>query len=72
MKINELLQTFTTALSNEESEVLNQMSKGDVTPIHAYTEREQFVIESLIRKALVSKVVKNGRILVMANETYKP
>jgi hypothetical protein len=48
------------------------MSKGDVTPIHAYTEREQFVIESLIRKALVSKVVKNGRILVMANETYKP
>ena len=49
MKINELLQTFTIALSNEESEVLNQMSKGVVTPIHAYTEREQFVIESLIR-----------------------
>lgn len=72
MKVNELLQKFTIALSNEESEVLEQMSTTDVHPLHAYTEREQFVIESLIRKALVSKVIRNGNILVMANEAYKP
>ena len=42
-----------------------------VNPIHSYTEREQFVIESLVRKALVSKVVNNGMVLVMANEGYK-
>ena len=72
MKLRELLQSFTIAMSNEESEVLNQMSTESLTPIHAYTPREQFVIESLIRKALVSKVIKTGNVLVMANDAYKP
>lgn len=70
MKLNELISKFTIALSNEEAKVLEGM-KDSVSPLHSYTPREQFVIESLIRKALVSKVVKNGTVLVMANEEYK-
>jgi len=71
MKINELLTKFTIALSNEESKVLESM-KDKIAPLYSYPPREQFVIEGLIRKALVSKVVKNGTVLVMANEEYKP
>ena len=70
MKLNELISQFTIALSNEESEMLERMG-NKVNPIHSYTEREQFVIESLVRKALVSKVLNNGMVLVMANEGYK-
>jgi len=70
MKINELISKFIIALSNEEAKVLEGM--GDkIAPFHSYTPREQFVIENLIRKALVSKVVKNGSVLVMANEEYR-
>jgi len=71
MKINELISKFTIQLSNEESEVLEGM-KDKVSPLHSYTPREQFVIETLIRKAVVSKVVRNGTVLVMANEEFKP
>jgi len=71
MKINELISKFTIALSNEEASVLENM-KDRISPLYSYTPREQFVIETLIRKALVSKVVKNGTVLVMANEEYKP
>jgi hypothetical protein len=36
--------------------------------IDTFTEREQTIIENLIRKSLVSKVYNKGSILVMANE----
>jgi hypothetical protein len=71
MKINELLTKFTIQMSNEERDLLDKMG-NDVKVIHAYTDRERFVIESLIRKALVSKIVRNGSVLVVANENYKP
>jgi hypothetical protein len=71
MKINELLNKFTIQMSNEERDMLDKMG-SDIKVIHAYTERERFVIESLIRKALVSKIVRNGSVLVVANENYKP
>ena len=58
-------------MSNEERDMLDKMG-SDIKVIHAYTERERFVIESLIRKALVSKIVRNGSVLVVANENYKP
>lgn len=70
MKINELLTQFTIQMSNEERDMLESMGT-EVRTILSFTERERFVIESLIRKALVSKVVKNGTMLVVANESYK-
>lgn len=66
MKLNELIQSFTIAMSNEEAAVLKNIQ--GVQPLESFSEREQFVIEGLIRKSLVSKVHNNGSTLVMANE----
>lgn len=57
-------------MSNEERGLLDSMGT-EVRAIHSFTERERVVIESLIRKSLVSKVAKNNMILVVANESYK-
>jgi|TARA_B110000438_G_scaffold106942_1_gene105182 hypothetical protein len=66
MKMNELISEFTIAMSNEEEEVLNKLSYP--LPLHSFHEREQFIIESLIRKALVSRVRNDNMVLVVANE----
>ena len=66
MKLNELITQFTIAMSNEEAKLLRNV-KG-VMPYESFDEREQFVLEGLIRKSLVSKVHNNGNILVVAND----
>lgn len=66
MKLNELLKQFTIAMTNEEAKLLKSL-KG-VIPLESFDEREQFILEGLIRKSLVSKVYNNGDILVVANE----
>ena len=70
MKINDLVGEFTIAMSNEESEVLKKLDNPLPLPLHSFPEREQFVIEGLIRKALVSKVRNNNMTLVVANEDF--
>jgi len=69
VKLNELLLDFTIAMSNEEKKVLENI-KGAM-PVQSFDEREQFVIDSLVRKSLVSKVKKNGYVMVVANEFPK-
>ena len=65
MKINELIKEFEVYTSNEEKRVLEQLSH--VRPLSSFSERDQFTIESLIRKSLVIKVGDiNPR--VIANE----
>ena len=66
MKLNELIKQFTIAINNEEAKLLKSL-KG-VIPLESFDEREQFILEGLIRKSLVSKVYNNGDILVVANE----
>ena len=66
MKLNELITQFTIQMSNEEAQVLSTM-KG-VMPLESFDEREQFIIENLIRKSLVSKIWNKGNVLVVANE----
>ena len=66
MKLNELIKQFTIAMNNEEATLLKSL-KG-VIPLESFDEREQFILEGLIRKSLVSKVYNNGDILVVANE----
>ena len=68
MKINELIGEFTIQMSNEEAEVLKKLDNP--LPLHSFPEREQFVIENLIRKALVSKVRNNNMTLVVANKEF--
>ncbi len=66
MKLNELLSSFDIQTSNEEKQVLKKCSS--VRPIHSFSERDRFIIESLIRKCLLSKIVNNGTVLVVAND----
>lgn len=66
MKLNELINEFEIFVSNEEKEVLNRIE--GLRPMEAYNERERFVIESLIRKSLVSKVKHNNTYMVVKND----
>ena len=53
-------------ITDEEKEMLSRID--DMMSLDAFTEREQAIIENLIRKSLVSKVQQRGSTLVMANE----
>ena len=65
MKLNELISDFEIALTNEERKVLEKMEA--IAPLDSYLEREQFIIEGLIRKSIVSKVIQKNQTLVMKN-----
>jgi hypothetical protein len=65
MKINELLNEFTIYTSLEEQKLLDTLS--EVHLLNSFSEREQFIIEGMIRKSLVIKIGdKNPK--VVANE----
>jgi hypothetical protein len=67
MKINELIQEFEVFKTNEEAELLSQIG-ATPHPLNAYSEREQVIIDNLIKKSLVSKVHNKGLFLVMRND----
>ena len=66
MRLNELIQEFKIYMSNEEARVFDECKS--LRPLRSFTERDQVIIEGLIRKSLVSKISKNGSIMVMAND----
>tara|TARA_B100000941_G_scaffold287010_1_gene261476 strand:- start:999 stop:1202 length:204 start_codon:yes stop_codon:yes gene_type:complete len=66
MKINELIQDFYIQRSNEEQEVLDKCT--ELKSFDSFPERERFILENLIRKALVSKVMQGRTVMVIANE----
>jgi hypothetical protein len=66
MKLNELIEDFIIYTTNEEKEMLSKLD--DMQSLDTFSEREQTIIENLIRKSLVSKVQRRGSTLVMANE----
>ena len=66
MKINELIDGFSIWTTNEERLLLKKI--GDhPTPISSFTEHEQFKIESMIRKSLITKIGHKDP-TVVANE----
>jgi hypothetical protein len=66
MKINELLKSFEIYVTNEEREIYETIKER--TALSQFNEREQFIIQNLIRKSLVSKVIANGQVLVIKND----
>lgn len=66
MKINELISDFEIYVSNEEAALLAKMQSSQ--PIESFTEREQFIIEGMIRKSIVTKIIKNNQTWVVSNE----
>ena len=66
MKLNELINSFSIAISNEEAEVLEKVNP--VQPLQGFSPREQVIIDNLIRKRLVSKILKDNIVMVVQNE----
>jgi hypothetical protein len=65
MKFNELISHFEIQTSNEEAELLDKIE--DVMIPEQFTEREQTVIENLIRKSLITKIVENDKVYLVKN-----
>jgi len=64
MKITELVKSI--YMTNEEKNLLETFNKP--IPLSSFTERDQTIINNLIRKSIISKVQHNGTIMVIRNE----
>lgn len=69
MKLNDLITSFDIALTNEEKILLDKLKTPEY--IKNFQEREQFVLENLIRKSLVSKVYYKGEVVVVPDDRYR-
>lgn len=54
MKINELISDFEIWTTNEEKDLLEKLSKP--VKLASLTEHEQFQVQTMIRKSLVTKI----------------
>jgi len=68
MKLNELIGQVEIFVSNEEKQLLNDF-KGVMLP-EQFTERQQGIIESLIRKSLITKVTHKGKLYLVKNDRH--
>lgn len=66
MKLNDLITDFEIILSNEEASLLGRID-GVMIP-EEFTEREQRIIENLVRKSVVTKINHKGTIFLVKNE----
>lgn len=66
MKLNELIKSFEIYLTNEERKLLETFDAP--VPLSTFAEREQVIINNLIRKSVISKVRYKGTVMVMQNE----
>ena len=64
MNINEVVKKI--YMTNEEKALLETIN--DVRPLGSFPEREQTIINNLIRKSIISKVQHNGTIMVKRND----
>ena len=65
MRINELIQEFTIQTSNEEKDILGKLKSA--INLDTFMERDQEVINQLIRKSLVRKIEQDNNTMVVAN-----
>jgi len=68
MKINELIGSFGIWTTNEELDILKRLQRPVL--LHTLSEHDQFRIEGMIRKSLVTKIGQTNP-KVVANEEYK-
>jgi hypothetical protein len=66
MKLNELIEDFTIFLNNEEKSLLKRMNS--VMLPEQFTQRELMVIENMVRKSVVAKVIHKGKMYLVRNE----
>lgn len=65
MKLNELVRSIPTWMSREEREVYNKLT--DLRSMSTFDEREQVIIETLVRKSLVIRIESKGVAYVYPN-----
>lgn len=65
MKIQEIDEALPIIISNEEQKVLEKVDKA--AAIESFSERDRFIIESLIRKSLILKIKHGNSYLVARN-----
>tara|TARA_B110000971_G_C19791022_1_gene399794 strand:- start:458 stop:664 length:207 start_codon:yes stop_codon:yes gene_type:complete len=63
MKMSDLIKG--TYITNEEASIMQKLN-GE-SPLAGFSERDQVIIEGLIRKSLVSKIKNGSTILVVKN-----
>jgi len=68
MKINELIVNFDIWTTNEETKILKKLSSP--VKMTSLSEHEQFKVEAMIRKSLVTKIGHKDP-SVVANEKTK-
>lgn len=66
MKINELISDFEIYKTNEEAQLLEHINEPQL--LSSFDERDQVIINNLIRKSLISTYNKNGHVLVIRND----
>tara|TARA_X000000950_G_C13501795_1_gene492073 strand:- start:86 stop:295 length:210 start_codon:yes stop_codon:yes gene_type:complete len=66
MRLNEIISSFTIYVNNEENGLLEAMPEGE-SFLSEYDERQQTVINNLIRKSLITKIDNNGTIAIKKN-----
>lgn len=66
MKLNELITDFQIQMSNEEAQLLRRFD-GVMIP-EQFTEREITIVENLIRKSIVTKVIHKGKTFLVKND----
>jgi transcriptional regulator len=64
MKITELVKSI--YMTNEEKDLLETFDSPQMLKV--FPEREQTIINNLIRKSIISKVQHNGTIMVIRND----
>ena len=69
MKINELLSDFEIWTTNEEAELLKKLEHP--VKLKSLSEHDQFRVQALIRKSLVTKLGMENP-TVVANDKTKP
>jgi|TARA_B110000971_G_scaffold209537_1_gene235763 hypothetical protein len=65
MKIKDLINN--TYITNEEATVMKKID--DASPLKGFSERDQFIMNSLIRKNLISKIRNGSTVMVVKNGT---
>lgn len=68
MKINELIDSFEIWTTNEEAKLLKKLK--DPVKVSQLEEHEQFQVQAMIRKSLVTKIGQKDP-SVVANEKTK-
>jgi hypothetical protein len=65
MKLNEFIRSVKVWTSNEEDALLEKIN--DLRPLNTFDDRDQVIIDSLIRKSLLIKVESKGSVYIYPN-----